>query len=293
MEPLHYVRSESFIAAKILFLDDDKNRRESVSEVLKSGGQLEVEAVDCVTALSLIAKDRFDLIVLDVTLPQRGGFRVLEFLRENPLAGKVVVITGTVEVENAIKTASPGAGDYLVKPYNPRYLLMSIEHVLSGQIPKDLRPQIIKAGDFIKSMPTGELDMDARALAQIAAAGHDLRDFAVLIDLRDIKPRLSTADVFELGYNLVKYGETFRRKTAVFARPDEDVKQAKFFESVAQNRGFTVKALTVFEEAMSWLSTVTQLSGAHLLGRPASDRKSHFHRMLLYGEMISSLALEC
>ena len=115
------------------------------------------------------------------------------------------MITGTVEVENAIKTASPGAGDYLVKPYNPRYLLMSIEHVLSGQIPKDLRPQIIKAGDFIKSTPTGELDMEAsmRGLAQIAAAGHDLRDFAVLIDLRDIKPRLSTADVFELGYNLV------------------------------------------------------------------------------------------
>ena len=262
------------MAAKILLIDDDKDRRESVSEVLKSGGQLEVEAVDCVTALSLIAKDRFDLIVLDVTLPQRGGFRVLEFLRENHLAGKVVVITGTVEVENAIKTASPGAGDYLVKPYNPRYLLMSIEHVLSVQIPRDLRLQIIKAGDFIKSTPTGELDMEAstRGLAQIAAAGHDLRDVTVLIDLRDIKSRLSTADVFERGYNLVKYGETFRRKTAVLARPDEDVKQAKFFESVAQNRGFTVKAFTVFEEATSWLSTVTQLTEAHLLGRPPSDR---------------------
>jgi DNA-binding response OmpR family regulator len=262
------------MAARILLIDDDKDRRGSVSSALRSSGGFEVEAVDCVTSLSKLANDRFDLIVLDVTLPQRGGFRVLEYLREHHLAGRVIVITGTVEVENAIKTASPGAGDYLVKPYNPRYLLMSIEHVLSSQAPENIRLQIIKAGDFIKSTPTGDLDMEAstQGLAQIAAAGADLQDYTILIDLRDIKSRLSSADVFELGYNLIKYGETFRRKTAVLARADEDVKQAKFFESVAQTRGFSVRAFTVLEDAMMWLSTVTQLTEDHLSGRTASDQ---------------------
>lgn len=259
--------------AKILLIDDDKDRRESVVSVLNSGGQFEVNSVDCETAPSLIENDRFDLIVLDVTLPQRGGFRVLEFLRDHHLAGKVIVITGTVEVENAIKTASPGAGDYLVKPYNPKYLLMSIEHVLSGQVPENLRLQIVKAGDFIRSSPTGELDMEAstQGLERIAAAGHDLRDYAVLIDLIEVRSHLSTSDVFELGYNLVQYGETFRRKTAVLSRPDADDKQVKFFETVAQTRGFSVRAFTVFEEAMTWLSTVTQLTEAHLEGRAAPE----------------------
>ena len=252
------------MAAKILLVDENKYRRETLRTVLISNGQFDVQAVECEKAISLIAGEIFDLILLDVTLPDRSGFRVLEFLRENHLAGKVIVITGTIEVENAIKTAAPGAGDYLVKPYNPRYLLMSIEHVLSDHAPASLRLQIIKAGDFLKSNPTGELDKEAsvRGLAQIAAAGAGLHDYTVLIDLRDIKSHLSISDIFDLGDNLFKYGETFRRKTALLVRADEDIKQARYFEQVSQGRGFNVRVFTVFEAAMLWLSSVTQLTEA-------------------------------
>lgn len=250
------------MSAKLLLVDENKERREALRTVLVSNGQFAVHAVDCEKAISMIAGETFDLILLDVTLPDRSGFRVLEYLRENHLAGKVIVITGTVELENAIKTAAPGAGDYLVKPYNPRYLLMSIEHVLSDQSPSSLRLQIIKAGEFLRSTPTGELDKEAsvRGLAQISAAGSVLQEYTVLIDLRDIKSTLSISDIFELGDNLVKYGQTFRRKTALLARADEDIKQARYFEHVAQSRGFNVRVFTVFEAAMIWLSSVTQLS---------------------------------
>jgi len=176
------------------------------------------------------------------------------------MAGKVIVITGTVELEKEIKSSSPGAGDYIVKPYNPRYLLMSIEHVLADQSQPGHKLQIIKAGDFIKSTPTGDLDMKAstQGLAQIAAAGAHLHDYTVLIDLREVHSRLSTADIFELAYGLANYGKTFRRKTAVLARPDEDLQKAKSFEDEAQKRGFSVRTFTVFEDAMCWLSTITQ-----------------------------------
>jgi hypothetical protein len=68
---------------------------------------------------------------------------------------------------------------------------------------------------------------------------------------------LSTSEIFDLAFGLSKYGETFRRKTAVLARPDDELKQAKLFEEVAQKRGFDVRAFTVFEDAMNWLSTIT------------------------------------
>jgi hypothetical protein len=71
---------------------------------------------------------------------------------------------------------------------------------------------------------------------------------------------LSTTDIYDLASELVKYGKTFRRKTAVLARDDEDIDQAKFFENVAQNRGFNVKTFTVFEDAITWLSCITQLT---------------------------------
>ena len=247
------------MASKILLIDDNKNRRDSLRLVLMTNPLFVVDATDCSSAISLLGTVSFDLILLDVTLPEKSGFRVLEYLRENHLAGKMIVITGTVELENEIKNVTPGAGDYITKPYNPRYLLMSIEHVLSDKSLTSLRLQIVKAGDFIKSTPEGSLDLkaSARGLDQIAAAGSMLHNYTVLIDLRDVVSRLSMADTFDLAFSLSKYGETFHRKTAVLARPDEDLKQAKLFEEVAQKKGFDVRAFTVFEDAMYWLSNVT------------------------------------
>jgi hypothetical protein len=140
----------------------------------------------------------------------------------------------------------------------------SVEHVLSDRSQTDLTLQIIKAGDFIKSTPTGDLDMKAskQGLAQIAATGTTLQDYTVLIDLRGVKSRLSTTDIFELAAELVEYGETFRGKTAVLVRAEEDIGQATFFENVAQNRGFKVRAFSVFEDAIIWLSNITQPGAA-------------------------------
>jgi DNA-binding response OmpR family regulator len=250
------------MAAKILLVDDDKDRRDSVRVILKSSEYLVVEAADYANALSLLAGEKFDLILVDITLPDRSGFRVLEFLEKNHIASKVMVITGTVGVANVIRSATPGGREHITKPYNPDDLLKSIEHVLSDRSQTILKLQIIKAGDFIKSTPTGDLDMitSKEGLEQIAATGTDLRDFTVLIDLRDVKSRLSTTDIYDLASELVKYGQTFRRKTAVLARDDEDIDQAKFFENVAQNRGFSVRTFTVFEDAVIWLSSITQVA---------------------------------
>ncbi len=248
------------MASKILLIDDNKNRRESVQVILVSSGSLVVEATDCANALPLLTSEKFDLVLVDITLPDRSGFRVLEFLEKNHIAARVMVITGTVGLANVIRDATPGAREYLTKPYNPDNLLQSIKHVLSERSEINLKIQIIKAGDFIKSTPTGDLDMKTskEGLAQIAATGMDLQNYTVLIDLREVKSRLSMIDIFDLAYELVQYGETFRRKTAVLARDDKDIGQARFFEDAAHNRGFKVRTFTVFEEAIIWLSRITQ-----------------------------------
>jgi DNA-binding response OmpR family regulator len=247
------------MAAKILLIDDDKNRRASVQVILKS---CIVEAADSTSALPLLTNGKFDLILLDITYPDKSGFRVLEFLEKNHIDSKVMVINGTVGVANIIRNETPDGGEHITKPYNPDDLLKSVEHILSERSQTNLKLQIIKAGDFIKSTPTGDLDMDAskQGLAEIAITATDLRDYTILIDLRDVKSRLSSADIYELASKLAKYGETFQRKTAVLARSDEDFDQAKFFENAAQNQGFKVRAFTVFEDAIIWLSKISQIT---------------------------------
>ncbi len=247
---------------KILLVHADKDLRDSVRVILNSSGYLVFEAADCENALSLLANETFDLILLNITLPDKSSFRVLDFLNENHLNSKVIVITGTAGLEHTIKSTSLGAREYITKPYDPNYLLKSIDHVLSGRSQTNHKLHIINAGDFIKSTPTGDLDLEGstRGLAEIAAAGTTLQDYTVLIDLRDIKSQLSTNDIYKLAFELVKYGETFQRKTAVLVRPDKDIGQAVLFETAAQDRGFRVRAFTVFEDAINWLSSITQLT---------------------------------
>jgi DNA-binding response OmpR family regulator len=236
------------MAARILLVDEDKTRCESVRELLRPGGYLVTEAIDRQKALSILSKEKFDLILLDITIPDKSGFQVLEYLEKNNIASRVMVITGTFGVANVIRGDSPGAEERVTKPYAPTDLLKSIEHVLSDRSKTNLRLQIVKAGDFIKSTPTGELDVKVskQGLAQINAAAKELRVYTTLIDLRDVKSRLSIGDIYDLVSELGEYGDTFRRKTAVLTRPDDNLTQAAFFENTAQNRGFEVKSCSVF-----------------------------------------------
>jgi len=248
-------------AAKILLINDDENQRDSIRVILKSCNSCTVEATDCVNALLMLAQEKFDLIVLDITHPDKSGFRILEFLKQNQIVSKVMITTGTTGVANIISSALPETGRHFTKPYNPDDLLKSVEHILSERSETNLKLQIIKAGDFIKSNPTGDLDMNSskQGFAEIATTGTDLKDYTVLIDLRDVKSHLSLADIHELATELILYGKTFRRKTAVLVRHTEDMNQAKVFENAAHHEGFNVKAFTVFEDAIIWLSSVSQI----------------------------------
>ena len=249
------------MAAKILLIDDDKDVGHIVREILKSSRYIVVEATDNDHAFSLLAQEKFDLILLDITLPEKNGMRVLEFLSEKKIETKVIAITGSKNLEKEITEAIHGVQEYFVKPYNPNYLLLSIEHVLASASPPHLKLQIVKAGDFLKSTPSGDLDLKAstQILAQIASASDHVKDYTVLIDLRDAKSNLSTTDVYNLACELIHYGDAFRRKTAVLTHSIQGKEQAMFFETVAHNQGFNVKAFTVFEEALIWLSVVTPL----------------------------------
>jgi DNA-binding response OmpR family regulator len=117
---------------KILVVDDDPDLRDVVrNEVMGSSGFAVHEAPDCATAIRMLQRDRFDLVLLDITLPDKSGLEVLKHINEQRLATKVIVVTGTVGLEQAILSTSLGAQDYITKPFTLNYLLRSINHVLA------------------------------------------------------------------------------------------------------------------------------------------------------------------
>ena len=116
--------------ARILLADDDDNLRVILQPILESGGYRVVGSSDCRTTIQLLRDEPFDLVLLDITLPDRSGFAVLEFVRENSLSSKVIIITGTDGLQNVIRGATLGVMDYLIKPFTSNYLLRSIRHAL-------------------------------------------------------------------------------------------------------------------------------------------------------------------
>jgi DNA-binding response OmpR family regulator len=120
--------------ARILLVDDDDVLRGLLRTLLSSHGYSVAEASTCNLAISLLGSQPFDLVLLDITLPDGSGFSVAEFLREKNIPSKVIVLTGTNGLDIALKGASLGVQDYISKPFKPQYLLNSIRHALSLEI---------------------------------------------------------------------------------------------------------------------------------------------------------------
>jgi len=115
--------------------------------------------------------------------------------------------------------------------------------------------KIVTASDFLEVTPEGVINITTsrRLLVDIARTEHPPVDYDLLIDFRDTKWQLSTADVYQLASELSLHGDTFRRRVAVLVLPGVNFSPASFFETCSHNRGFLVDAFTDYESAMRWL----------------------------------------
>jgi len=113
---------------KVLIVDDEPDVRALVRSSLSYARQdlTAIEAADGDEALAMIYSERPDLVVLDLALPKRDGFAVLEQVR-----GKtdlpIIVLTARGLEEDKIKGLRLGADDYLTKPFSPRELVARID----------------------------------------------------------------------------------------------------------------------------------------------------------------------
>ncbi|MHB1333704.1 MAG: response regulator [Sulfuriferula sp.] len=138
---------------RILLADDDVDLCEMLAEYLTAEGFSIMFAHDGETALRLARDEPFDLVLLDVMMPRKGGFEVLRELRTHSLT-PVLMLTARGEDVDSIVGLELGADDYLAKPCNPRVLTARIRAVLRriNQRPDEdsnEAPQILVQDDLI------------------------------------------------------------------------------------------------------------------------------------------------
>lgn len=114
--------SSDFQKAKVLLVDDSRLLRMGLRRSLEEIGLSDItEAGHGREAIEILAREHFDLMLLDMEMPEMNGMEVLAVLRDTPHHRwpPVIVISGGTSLDDAVRCIELGAEDYLSKPFNP------------------------------------------------------------------------------------------------------------------------------------------------------------------------------
>jgi signal transduction histidine kinase len=119
-DPLAVETIQSESNGKLLVVDDDEGNRDVLSQRLRKEGYAVASAQTGREALKMLAEESFDLVLLDIMMPEMDGFEVLERLKANDGLQHVpvIMISALSETESVARCVEMGAEDYLTKPFN-------------------------------------------------------------------------------------------------------------------------------------------------------------------------------
>ena len=152
--------------AKILVLDDDIRLRELLQRYLTEQGFQVTVAENVQTLNKLWLRERYDLLILDLMLPEEDGLSICRRLRGTGDTTPIIMLTAKSDEIDRIIGLEMGADDYLPKPFNPRELVARINAVLRRKVPNELpgapseSNQVFQFGDFT-------LDLSKRTLKKL------------------------------------------------------------------------------------------------------------------------------
>jgi DNA-binding response OmpR family regulator len=126
---------------RVLVIEDDAAIREGIVDALTFEGYETLESDDGVKGLHMALKVECDLLLLDLILPGRDGFEILQEVRATRPTLPVVILTARGAENDRVRGLKLGADDYIVKPFSVKELLARVEAVLrrSPERPSDLR----------------------------------------------------------------------------------------------------------------------------------------------------------
>ena len=120
-----------FDKPKILIIDDEPRMCQSLKGLLASQNYELNTANSAKQAIEFLNDNSFDLILLDLCLPDMDGYHVMDHIDQQGIGALVIIMTGKASEESAIEALRRGAYDYLKKPFEPEKLLITVKNALN------------------------------------------------------------------------------------------------------------------------------------------------------------------
>jgi two-component system copper resistance phosphate regulon response regulator CusR len=148
--------------SRILIAEDEDRIASFLDKGLRANGFSTDIASDGESALGLARSGRFDLLILDIGLPQMDGFEVLRQLRAAGVQVPVVILTARDRVQDTVAGLEGGADDYITKPFRFEELLARVRVRLRGD--RAPEPTVLQAGDLALDLRTRQAIVQGRAV---------------------------------------------------------------------------------------------------------------------------------
>ncbi len=170
-------------------VDDDAHIRELVRVFLQNEGLEVIEATDGVDALSKLASEKVDMVIMDIMMPKMDGWALCEEIRSYHTDLPILMLTANGETAQKVKGFHLGTDDYLVKPFEPAELIVRVKSILKRY--RIALSQVVEAGNVKLNRHTHEVDLNGEI---------------IVLRLKE----------FELLFTLASYvGKTFSREQLI------------------------------------------------------------------------------
>lgn len=123
---------EKVASRSVLVVDDDPQIQELIKFFLEKENMIVHVCGDGFTAIDLLQTQRFDLMILDISMPGMDGFETLSLIRKNPatVSLRVLMLTSNKHANDVIKATQYGVSDYIIKPPVREEILKRVERAL-------------------------------------------------------------------------------------------------------------------------------------------------------------------
>ena len=218
----------------ILLVEDEENLHESLKINLELGGYQITSAYDGVEAMKAVQNEYFDLIIMDVMLPEMDGFSVTQTIRLTNTEVPILILSAKDSSADRVTGLKKGADDYLTKPFNLEELLLRIQKLIE----KNKRLQ--KTSTIGDSYNFGGNKVDFKAQQATTARGEKIdlsKKEAMLLKLlienkNEVVPREKILQAV-WGYNVYPTTRTIDNFILSFRKYfEEDSRSPKYFHSV-------------------------------------------------------------
>jgi DNA-binding response OmpR family regulator len=135
----------------ILIIDDEASLRQTLARILQRAGFDVSTAANGNEGISLANENSFDLVYLDIRMPDINGLDVLQAIHEQHPDVPVILFTAQPDLHSAVEALRRGATDYLLKPLKPQAVIDRTNHVLGDQEKKKRKRELLRQLDALQA----------------------------------------------------------------------------------------------------------------------------------------------